>query len=491
MQANTPANPTTMPARQWLWLIAGPLMLLVSSQLTLDGLSAQAMLVCGISLWMVTWWISEVVPIPVTSLLPMLLFPLLGVSNAEAATSPYAHPLIFLFFGGFCLSIAMEKTGLHQQIASRALALVGQQAPAQLAAIMGVTAFLSMWMSNTATAVMMLPIVTAMAAVLPPAQRSQLLPALLLGVAYGASIGGVASLIGTPPNALLAAFLAKTYQIQLGFAQWMVLGVPLALIMLLCSWWWLSRWHFRLHLLPKMAELAGYTDDASSDAGDETQIATGSINKRLTINQRTVAVIFVLTAAGWMLQPLLSRWSGLALSDTAIALIAALALFVIPVRGQTILSWQDSDKLPWGVLLLFGGGLSMAAQIQQTGLADYLAQLFNGLTGVAPLLVVLAVVTLIIFLTEVTSNTAVAAAFLPLLGPVALSLEMSPLLLTVPAALAASFAFMLPVATPPNAIVFASGQLKIAQMVKAGFVLNLIAVGLITLMCYLVLPYWH
>lgn len=465
-----------MQLKQWLWLLSGPAALLLCAQLSISGLSPQAMLVCGISSWMIIWWISEAVPIPVTALLPMLLFPLLGVSSAEAATSPYAHPLIFLFFGGFCLSIAMEKSGLHQQIASRALALVGNGPAAQLAAIMGVTAFLSMWMSNTATAVMMLPIVSAMTAMLPAAQRQQLLPALLLGVAYGASIGGVATLIGTPPNALLAAFLAKTYQIQIGFGQWMLLGVPLSLVMLLLSWWWLSRWHFRLHLV----QLPGVSSAPAS--GQRSPLCT---------TQQFVAVVFALTACCWMLQPLLSRWTGLALSDTTIALAAALLLFVLPVKGQPVLNWQDSDKLPWGVLLLFGGGLSMAAQIQQSGLADYLAQLFNGLSGVAPLLVVLAVVALIIFLTEVTSNTAVAAAFLPLLGPVALSLELSPLLLTVPAALAASFAFMLPVATPPNAIVFASGQLKIAQMVKAGLVLNLLGVVVITVGCYLLLPYWQ
>lgn len=479
--------------KQWLLLGSGPLLLWLCSQLNIDGLSAQAMLVAGVSGWMIIWWVSEAVPLPVTSLLPMLLFPLLGVSNAEAATSPYAHPLIFLFFGGFCLSIAMEKTDLHKQIAVRALALVGPNPAAQLGAIMLITAFLSMWMSNTATAVMMLPIALALSSAAPVALQAQLIPALLLGVAYSASIGGIATLIGTPPNALLAAFLAKTYQINIGFGQWMLLGVPLAIITLFACWLWLSRWHFRLHLITAVqpstlsAKSAGFASPESALATTPSSALTTGL---LTAQQKRLAIVFVLTACCWIFQPLLSKWSGLALSDTVIALLAAMALFVLPCQGKPLINWQDSDKIPWGVLLLFGGGLSMAAQIQQSGLADYLAGLLNVLDGVRPVFVVLAVVALIVFLTEVTSNTAVAAAFLPLLGPVALSLQLSPLYLTVPAALAASFAFMMPVGTPPNAIVFASGQLRIIDMVKAGFILNLLSIGLITACCYLILPYW-
>ncbi len=471
-----------MTFKSWLYLAAGPLALLLCSQLSVEGLSAPALLVCGVVLWMVIWWISEVVPLPVTSLLPMLLFPLLGVSSAEAATAPYAHPIIFLFFGGFCLSIAMEKTGLHQQIAVRALRLVGHHPAAQLGAIMAVTAFLSMWMSNTATAVMMLPIALSLVAMLPEQNRQVLTPALLLGVAYAASIGGIATIIGTPPNALLVAFLQKTYQINIGFGQWMLLGVPLATLMLVLCWLWLSRWHFRLQLLPQSS---GH--QAVNNTDNQATLSAGLF----TPLQQRVALIFALTALCWIFQPLLSRWSGLALSDTVIALCGALALFVLPVQGKPVLNWQDSDKLPWGVLLLFGGGLSMAGQIQQTGVSDYLAQLFTGLSGVDALLVILAVITLIIFLTEVTSNTAVAATFLPLLGPVAVSLGLSPLYLTVPAALAASLAFMLPVATPPNAIVFASGQLKIIDMVKAGFALNLLGIVLIAAVCHWLLPWWQ
>lgn len=465
-----------------LWILAGPACLLFFSLWNIPGLTGTANLLCGITGWMVIWWISEAVPIPVTSLLPMLLFPLFGISSAEAATSPYAHPLIFMFFGGFCLSIALEKTGLHQQIAVRALRHVGSAPANQLAALMAITAFLSMWMSNTATAVMMLPIALSVVAVAPLQQQKVLAPALLLGVAYASSIGGIATLIGTPPNALLAAFLEKTYQIKLGFGQWMLLGVPLALSMLLVCWFWLSRLYFRLHLMAPVTQSA--QDNATA----------------VTRPQRLVAVIFLITALCWIFQPLLSQWSGLALSDTVIALSAAMLLFLLPVRHplaenfaaavQPVLNWQDSEKLPWGVLLLFGGGLSLAGQLQQHGVSDALAQWFQGLHGVPALLIIAAVALLIVFLTELTSNTAVAAAFLPILGPVALSLDLSPLYLLVPAALAASLGFMMPVGTPPNAIVFASGQLNIRDMIKAGVVLNIFGVVLITLWCQLILPFW-
>lgn len=476
-----------MSRMTFLWILAGPACLLALSLWPIPGLSSSASLLCGITGWMVIWWISEAVPIPVTSLLPMLMFPLLGITSAEGATSPYAHPLIFMFFGGFCLSIALEKTGLHQQIATRALRHVGGAPAQQLAALMAVTAFLSMWMSNTATAVMMLPIALSVVAVAPQQHQKLLAPALLLGVAYAASIGGIATLIGTPPNALLAAFLEKTYQIKLGFGQWMLLGVPLALSMLLVCWFWLSRVYFRLHLL------------------SPCQSRTDNIAAPVTGPQQLVGMIFVITALCWIFQPLLSQWSGLALSDTVIALSAAMLLFLLPVRHplaesfteersllrvQPILNWQDSDKLPWGVLLLFGGGLSLAGQLQQHGVSDVLAQLFQGLHGLPALLIIASVALLIVFLTELTSNTAVAAAFLPILGPVALSLDLSPLYLVVPAALAASLGFMMPVGTPPNAIVFASGQLNIRDMIKAGVVLNIVGVALITLCCQLILPLW-
>lgn len=454
-----------------IFLVGGPLLLLLTLVLSppTAQMSQAAWMVTGLMAWMVLWWITEVVPIPVTSLLPMIFIPLLGIDKLDAATSPYAHPLIFLFFGGFFLSIAMEKTNLHQRIALKALSLVGTSPGLQIAALMAVTAFLSMWMSNTATAVMMLPIGLSMIAMANTTAQDQFGKAILLAIAYSASIGGIATLIGTPPNALLAGYLSKSYGIQISFADWMVLGVPLALTMLIACWIWLTQFHFRL---PKTAS-------AQQDSSAQPT-ALGSMSR----SQRLVLTVFALAALSWISQQWLVKWTGLPISDTVIAVCAATVLFLLPGEkdsGVALLEWKDSQHVPWGVLLLFGAGLSMADQIQKTGVAELLAQQLQLLDAVPPILLLVAVTSLIIFLTEVTSNTATAAAFLPLLGPVAVAMELSPLYLVVPAALAASFAFMLPVATPPNAIVFASGKLQIKDMVRAGLVLNLIGIVAISL----------
>ncbi|WP_233079426.1 SLC13 family permease [Rheinheimera soli] len=452
-------------------LLCGPLLLLLTILLPPPAaqMSQPAWMVTGLMAWMVLWWITEIVPIPVTSLLPMIFIPLLGIDKLDAATSPYAHPLIFLFLGGFFLSIAMEKTVLHKRIALKALSMVGSSPGLQIAAVMAVTAFLSMWMSNTATAVMMLPIGLSIIAMANASTQDHFGKAVLLGIAYSASIGGIATLIGTPPNALLAAYLSKSYGIQISFADWMILGVPLALTMLVVCWVWLTKIHFRM---PK-------TDLAQNDTPAQLK-ALGEMSR----SQKLVLMVFALAALSWISQQWLVKWTGLPVSDTVIALCAAALLFVLPGEkgsGTALLEWKDSQNLPWGVLLLFGGGLSMADQIQKTGVAELLAQQLQLLEGVPPVLLLVAVTSLIIFLTEVTSNTATAAAFLPLLGPVAISMELSPLYLVVPAALAASFAFMMPVATPPNAIVFASGKLQIKDMVRAGLVLNLVGIVAISL----------
>lgn len=465
-----------MKIKNYGLLLSGPAILLLTLCTTppLADMSVQAWQVTGLMLWMVIWWISEVMPIPVTSLLPMIFIPLLGIDKLDAATSPYAHPLIFLFFGGFFLSIAMEKTGLHQRIALRALLLVGQKPAAQVAGLMAVTAFLSMWMSNTATAVMMLPIGLSMINMAHSSSQDDFGKAILLAIAYSASIGGVATLIGTPPNALLAAYLSKNYQISISFADWMMLGVPLALLMLVICWFWLCKAHFRL--------------PAQSGAQHNLAAELKALGK-LRRAEILVLLVFLLAALSWITQQWLVKWTGLPLSDTLIALIAAVLLFVLPgEKNQRLLEWKDSQQLPWGVLLLFGGGLSIADQIQKTGVADLFAAQLSLLHGIPPVFILLAVTSLIIFLTEVTSNTATAAAFLPLLGPVAVSMELSPLYLVVPAALAASFAFMLPVATPPNAIVFASGKLQIKDMVKAGLVLNMVGIVAISVASTLLGP---
>lgn len=465
-----------MKLKSYSLLLAGPALLLFTllTAPPLAGMSEPAWHITGLMLWMILWWISEVMPIPVTSILPMIFIPLLGIDKMDAATAPYAHPLIFLFFGGFFLSIAMEKTGLHQRIALKSLQFTGDKPAAQVAGLMAVTAFLSMWMSNTATAVMMLPIGLSMIKMAHASSQDDFAKAVLLAIAYSASIGGIATLIGTPPNALLAAYLSKSYQIQITFADWMLLGVPLALVMLGFCWVWLCKIHFKLPA----------TSSGQHNFKQELS-ALGPLRR----SEALVLLVFGLAAISWISQQWLVKWTGLPLNDTMIALVAATLLFILPGEPQQrLLVWKDSQQLPWGVLLLFGGGLSMAEQIQKTGVSELLAQQLSLLHGIPPVFILLTVTSLIIFLTEVTSNTATAAAFLPLLGPVAVSMELSPLYLVVPAALAASFAFMMPVATPPNAIVFASGKLQIKDMVKAGLVLNLLGIVAISIASSLLGP---
>lgn len=443
-----------------------------------ESMSMEAWSAMGLMLLMATWWSTEAIPIPATALLPIVLVPGLGLGSISQATSPYAHPIIFLFLGGFTLGLAMQRWNLHRRIALMTLKAVGSEPKRQIAGFMLATAFLSMWVSNTATAIMMLPIglsVIGMMGSGQPENVQRYATALLLAIAYSASIGGIATLIGTPPNALLAAYLSKTQGISVGFAQWMLLGVPVAIVMLGLVWWWLTRRDFGLS-----------TQEGTGDAIRDELTAMGQMSR----GEKLVAVVFALTASAWVFRPLLSANIAPWLTDTGIAVSAAIAMFMIPVniRQQTfVLDWDTAKGIPWGVLLLFGGGLAMAGVISSSGLADWIAASMGGASALPIVIMITLVVTVIIFLTEVTSNTATAAAFLPLLGALALSQDASPLLLTVPAAIAASCAFMMPVATPPNAIVFSSGHMKIGDMIRAGFALNIAGIVVVTLLCYLLM----
>ncbi|MBA6412142.1 DASS family sodium-coupled anion symporter [Parahaliea sp. F7430] len=443
-------------------------------------MSPEAWSALGLMLIMATWWSSEAIPIPATALLPIVLVPSLGLGSISEATSSYAHPIIFLFLGGFTLGLAMQRWKLHRRIALLTLSAVGYEPKRQIAGFIMATAFLSMWVSNTATAIMMLPIALSVIAMIgksEPQNIQRYATALLLAIAYAANIGGIATLIGTPPNALLAAYLNDTHGLSVGFAQWMLLGIPVASLMLVFTWWWLSRKDF------------GLGDQQNSALVIQAELAEMG---QMSRGEKIVASIFVLTACAWIFRPLLSASLMPWLSDTGIAIAAAITMFMIPVnlRQQSfVLDWQSAEKLPWGILLLFGGGLAMASVISSSGLADWIATTIAA-TGTMSLLVLLIViVSVLIFLTEVTSNTATAAAFLPLLGALALSQEASPLLLTVPAAIATSCAFMMPVATPPNAIVFSSGHIKISDMIQTGFVLNILGIVVVTLMSYLFMDF--
>ena len=461
----------------WVSLFAGPLVLL----LTLftappEGMGQNAWYMVGVATMMAIWWVSEVIPIPVTSLLPILLVPLLGIANLKAVTAPFAHPTIYLFFGGFMLGMAMERWNLHKRIALHIMLRTGVRPDLQIGGFMIATAFLSMWVSNTATSVMMLPIglsVASMVSGKDEEKNKNFSKALLLAIAYSASIGGLATLIGTPPNALLAAFLSETYNMEIGFAQWMMVGLPISLIMLGASWLWLTKFSFNLDK----------TENPHATELFKTQLKElGGMSR----GEKTVAVIFTVTAALWIFRPLLKGYIP-GLSDTMIAIAATISLFIIPVKQDErvyVMSWEKAREIPWGVLMLFGGGLTLAAQIKSTGLASWVAEAMSVVAGMPVLLVVGFVVTVIIFLTELTSNTATAAGFLPLMGALGVTLGIEPIMLAAPAALAASCAFMMPVATPPNAIVFGAGKLDIKDMIKAGFALNIMGIIVVTLVGY-------
>ena len=441
-----------------------------------EGMSAQAWHTAAVAGLMAIWWITEAVPVYATGLLPLALFPLLGILDMKAAAAPYANPLIFLFLGGFMIALAMQRWGLHRRIALSVLGVTGTRARNLIAGFMLATGFLSMWVSNTATTMMMLPIALSVLTLLNTAEgEHQHLPgfntALLLSVAYGASIGGLATLIGTPPNALLAAYFLETYGVVISFVKWMAIGAPLALVLLALCWFLISR---VLYPLPNV-EIAGVTNLIESERD-----AMGPISR----GEAVVLVAFIAAASLWILRPMIDDWvPQITLTDPGIAMSIALLLFVIPVdfsRGEYVLNWEWAQRVPWGILLLFGGGLSLAAAATQSGFSHWVGDSMGAWSGMPLWLIIFGMVSIVIFLTEVTSNTATTATLIPLLAGVSVAMGQNPLLICIPTALAASCAFMLPPATPPNAIIFGSGQVTIPQMARAGLALNLLCIFLLT-----------
>jgi solute carrier family 13 (sodium-dependent dicarboxylate transporter), member 2/3/5 len=434
--------------------------------------------VAGVAFLMATWWITEALPIPATALIPLVLFPLLGVSSMRGTAAPYADPIIFLFLGGFIIGTSMQRWALHKRIGLRAIMLIGTSPRRLIGGFMLATALLSMWISNSATAIMMLPVAASVLALLNASDDADQISqqnlgiALMLAVAYGASIGGLGTLIGTPPNALLAAYMAREHGVTIGFAQWMALGLPLVAIMLVGAWLILIRMH-------PVGENVGLNATRAIQAEFEK---LGPMSKAET----RVACIFSLTALAWITRPLYAGFTP-GIDDTSIAIAGALTLFLIPSgtsEGGRLITWDDLKGLPWGVLILFGGGLSLADGINSSGLAAWLGANIGALAS-WPIILIVAVATFaMIFLTELTSNTASAATFLPIGGAIAIGIGIDPLTLAVPLALAASCAFMLPVATPPNAIVFSSGRITIAQMARAGFWINIFGAVAIVALSY-------
>ncbi len=467
-------------------LFIGPLLFLTMVLITPpDGLEPEAWFVAATGILMAVWWVTEALPIPATALLPIILFPVLDVGSVADATQPFANPLIYLFMGGFIIALALEKTNLHKRIALNIVTLVGTRPTSIIIGFMIAAAFLSMWVSNTATAMMMLPIALSIIGLVEYKKdikagelQTNFGMVMLLCLAYACNIGGIGTLIGTPPNALMAGYMLDNYDVEIGFAQWMTIGVPLVIVALPIVYLILTKVIYPI----KIKEIPG---------GDKVIREELSKAGRMSREELMVAVVFILTASLWLFRPLLEPYIP-NLSDTGIAIFGAVLMFMLPVNFrefQFVLSWDDAKRLPWEVLILFGGGLSLAAAITDTGLATWIGSGLSDLDWIPIFALLIVSLVVIIFLTEVTSNTATAAAFLPILASVAIMMGHDPLLLAVPAAIGASCAFMLPVATPPNAIVYGSGLVSIPQMARAGFMMNLLMVFLISAAMYLLIGY--
>ncbi|QAR33983.1 DASS family sodium-coupled anion symporter [Geovibrio thiophilus] len=486
-------EPREYTKRQLIGLILGPvlffLMLAVHAP---AGMEPSAQKMAAVAFLMACWWMCESIPIPATSLLPIPLFPVLGIMPTGKATAPYASDLIYLFMGGFIIALAMQRWNLHRRIAMNIVKTVGFSPSRLIFGFMAATAVLSAFVSNTATAVMMMPIGLAIIYHVVEEGKKEGLDKvidfspekfafglnLMLGIAYAASIGGIATLIGTPPNTVLAGYLSKTFGYEITFAKWLIVGVPIVLVTLPLCWLWLIK----IANPMKLKKVPGGRELIDSELKKMGSMSTG---------ERWTALVFALTAFAWIFRAKLAFLfpEPKMVTDAAIAMVGGLVLFLIPInmkKNEFVMDWHWATKMPWGVLILFGGGLALSDGFKVTKLADWIGMQV-GLLEHAPIFVlIIAVTTLIIFLTELTSNTATAAMVMPILAAVAVGLGQSPLLLTVPAAIAASCAFMLPVATPPNAIVFGSGYVTIPQMVKSGFGLNIIGIIVTVAVTYLI-----
>ncbi len=451
-------------------LILGPIVLLILLFLPVpSGLSVAGWHTLAIVSLMIIWWITEAIPIPVTALIPLLLFPLFQILPIKQTAMPYAHPIIFLFLGGFILAKAIQRWHLHERIALKVLCHTSSSPRLIIFGFMLVVAFLSMWISNTATTLLMLPIALSIIQLnkshLDDVAHKNFAPVLLLGIAYAASIGGIGTLIGTPPNAFMAAFLQESIGLHISFAKWMMIALPIVIVGLPLSFFVLTY-----IAMPVAGKLKNQT--SSRHLFQQALQKLGPIKG----GELKVLVIFILTASLWVLRPLFAKIIP-GISDTGIAMFAALLIFALPVRfkqREPLLHWKDAVKLPWGVLLLFGGGLSMAQAITSSGLGIWLGDQLSLLNHLPLTVIVACVIGGMMLLTELTSNIATTASLLPIITAFATSNQINPLLLVIPATLAASCAFMLPIATPPNAVVFSSGEVNMRQMIKAGVWLNLL-----------------
>lgn len=465
-------------------LVLGPtIFIVVLNFFHLEGLSKEAIAILACTLWIAIWWITEAIPIAATALLPIVLFPLSGGLELSQTTSSYGHKFVFLFLGGFILAIAIEKWNLHKRIALHIINLVGTNIVNIILGFMIATAFLSMWISNTATAVMILPVGIAVVLQLQDNpntienENSIFSKALMLAIAYSASIGGMASLIGTPPNLVLAGILEKSYDIELTFAKWFSFGFPISIILLIIAWLYLTKFAFKF----KLREFPGGISEIKKQLEKLGKIS---------FEEKMVLAVFLITAVAWISRSLFLNQIVPTIDDTIIAIISAIILFILPSRNkyEALLSWSDAVKLPWGILILFGGGMAIALGFENSGLALWLGEQLKLLETIPLIILLLFIIGFVNFLTEITSNLATTAMLLPVLVSLANATGIHYNYLLVGATVAASCAFMLPVATPPNAVVFGSGYLKIKDMLKVGILMNMMSIILLTLIVYFILP---
>ncbi len=490
-----------------LGLILGPALFFVTilSAPSDDALSFGARIVLATTLWMAAWWITEAIPIYVTALLPLAIFPSLGVSNVGDTAASYADPIVFLFLGGFLIAKAIEKSGLHKRFALTMLRIFGTKPKYIVAAFMIVTGFMSAWMSNTATTLLMLPIAVAVISQFSGSQtlhskhKDMFATCLLLAIAYSASIGGMATLIGTPPNAIFASLAQSLSGVDVSFIQWMLVAMPVSAVSLFAVWWYLTNFGSKVTDIPSLAE--------------EKDLIVGELGKlgKMAKDEKAIMAVFVATAAAWISRGLVWKDALPMIDDSMIAIAAAISLFIIrfPLTKQqtsgvgtnsdpdmagnnnsgALLDWKTAIKIPWGVLILIGGGLALANGFASTQLDDWIAGQLVFLGNMPnPIIITLAVVAVTVFAGEIISNTATAALFIPITASLAASLGMPPVLLMAPVAIATSYSFIMPVSTPPNAIVFSTGHITVAKMARAGIPLAFIGVGIVTLLTSLLVP---
>lgn len=462
-------------------LLLGPILMVLALVFGNEFQNPQMLAVLAMAFWMVIWWVSELVPVPVTALLPLILLPYLGVFSISESTAPYANPIIFLFMGGFMIALALEKHNLHLRIALNILKLTGTSGNGIILGFMISTALLSMWISNTATAVMMLPVALSVIDLIhngnnaKDKKRERFALGLMLCIAYSANIGGTMTLIGTPPNIVMAGYLKEILNYDIEFIQWLGIGLTVGLTLLMLTYFLLTRF-----LFPNNMKHVSGSEKLISD-----QISKlGSISN----SEWKVITVFTLTALGWIFKSQINNLIGSnLLTDSGTAMTGGVLMFIIPQelkKGKFILAWEDMKKLPWGILILFGGGMCLARALEEVGLIQQVGDMVMSMDRVHIFLLILSVTVIVLFLTELMSNVALVTIFIPVAIGIANGLSIDPLMLVIPATLASSCAFMMPISTPPNAVVFASGHIRMREMMKTGWILNILASLVIATLSY-------